>query len=152
MATEQVRMWRPADEERALVIAGRTDRYAGDVGNSDGVSLSARNAGIESAVGELPHTELAAHAEQYRRVNDGIHRSGDGGFLCECLRADCNEVVELDADEYEGVRADRRRFFVLPGHELAAIDAVVERHERYLVVDRASKGFPVRDARPASPV
>ena len=28
MATEQVRMWRPADEDRVLLMAGRTTRYA----------------------------------------------------------------------------------------------------------------------------
>ena len=28
MATEQVRMWRPADEDRILLMAGQTARYA----------------------------------------------------------------------------------------------------------------------------
>ena len=28
MATERVRMWRPADEDRVLLMAGRTTRYA----------------------------------------------------------------------------------------------------------------------------
>jgi AraC-like DNA-binding protein len=30
MAAEQVRLWRPADQQRVLLIAGRTDRYAVD--------------------------------------------------------------------------------------------------------------------------
>jgi hypothetical protein len=28
MATEQVRMWRPADDDRVLLMAGQTTRYA----------------------------------------------------------------------------------------------------------------------------
>ena len=100
---------------------------------------------------ELPHAEPGDHADQYRRVNDGIHRSGDGVFLCECLRSDCNSLVELGADEYDAVRADASRFFVMPGHELAEVDAVVEEHERYLIVHRAVESFPSADARPAPP-
>jgi len=101
-------------------------------------------------VEQLPQADPFDHADQYRRVNQGIHRSGDSLFLCECLRADCNELVELGAGEYEAVRADATRFFVLPGHELE-LDAVVERHDRYLVVSRVAKAFVVRDARPAPP-
>ena len=99
---------------------------------------------------QLPQPDLFDHADQYRRVNEGIHRSGDSVFLCECLRADCNELVELGAGEYEAVRAHPTRFFVLPGHELE-LDAVVERHDRYLVVSRVAKAFVVHDARPAPP-
>ena len=99
---------------------------------------------------ELPQPDLFDHADQYRRVNDGIHRSGDSVFLCECLGPDCNKHVELGASEYEAVRADATWFFVLPGHELE-LDAVVERRDRYLVVSRIPKAFVVRDARPAPP-
>jgi hypothetical protein len=93
---------------------------------------------------ESAQRELAAHADRYRRVNDGIHRSGDEIFLCECLRMDCNELVQLEGDEYAAVRATRGRFLVLPGHELAEIDAVVQRHARYVIVRRRSEAFTVR--------
>ena len=93
---------------------------------------------------EVPDAEPAERANQYRRVNDGIHCSGDGVFLCECLRPDCNALVELAPDEYEAVRADPSRFFVLPGHELPELEAVVERHERHLIVHRV--GQSVADA------
>jgi hypothetical protein len=100
---------------------------------------------------EPPHAEPGEHADHYRRVNEGIHRSGDGVFLCECLRSDCNALVELGADEYEAVRADRSRFFVAPGHELAQLEAVVEHHDRYLIVHRATERFPSDPERPAPP-
>jgi hypothetical protein len=109
-----------------------------------GVEELPQAAGVE----ELPEAELA---EQFRRVNEGIHRTGDGVFLCECLRADCNALVELGADEYEAIRACPSRFFVLPGHELADLDAVIEHHEGYLIVRRGGESFTVADTRPAPP-
>ena len=42
----------------------------------------------------------------------------------------------LSKTEYEAVRSDGRRFFMLDGHELPEIEDVVERHERYVVVEK----------------
>ena len=38
--------------------------------------------------------------------------------------------------EYDRVRRQRDRFAVVPGHETAEIEHVVERDERYLIVDK----------------
>ena len=38
--------------------------------------------------------------------------------------------------EYDRVRRQRDRFAVVPGHETAAIEHVVERDGRYLIVDK----------------
>jgi hypothetical protein len=38
-------------------------------------------------------------------------------FVCECADASCSEHVQLSDAEYEAVRADPVRFFVMPGHE-----------------------------------
>ncbi len=58
------------------------------------------------------------------------------GFLCECSNGDCSEHVFLTRSEYEQVRRDSRRFILLPGHEAPEIERVVERQERYLVVEK----------------
>ena len=42
----------------------------------------------------------------------------------------------LTKAEYEAVRRDGRRFFMLDGHELAEIEDVVERREGYVVVEK----------------
>jgi hypothetical protein len=38
--------------------------------------------------------------------------------------------------EYEAIRAEPTRFFVVPGHERPEIESVVERHGAYLVVEK----------------
>jgi hypothetical protein len=57
-------------------------------------------------------------------------------FHCECGRDDCDVFVSMTVREYEHVRAENDRFAVVPGHEDEQIEQVVERHERYLVVDK----------------
>ena len=90
---------------------------------------------------EFGHQDvLLTQADTYRRVNEGIHRGRHEAtepFLCECVQDECNGLVELRDEEYEAVRAYPWRFFVQIGHELPEMDAVVERHDRYLVVERA---------------
>ena len=81
-----------------------------------------------------------------REVNDRIQVVGerlsvvpDDGrldFCCECGRPDCDAFVSLTVSEYEHVRSDNDRFAVIPGHEDDRIERVVERSERYLIVDK----------------
>jgi len=87
---------------------------------------------------------VARNEAAFRKVNEAIEegrqtRDGLVGFVCECGRLWCNEVIELTVSEYEAVRASTRRFVVRHGHE-AAVEEVVETHERYVVV--AKRGRP----------
>ena len=50
--------------------------------------------------------------------------------------------VHLLASDYERVRADNDRFVVVPGHEDAHIERVVERNEGYFVVDKRPEAEP----------
>jgi hypothetical protein len=79
-----------------------------------------------------------------RRVNEAIERGdGDAGpavFVCECGHLGCNSMVELQISEYEEVRTNFDRFLVIPGHEIEAVDRVVERHPEYLVVIKPDEG------------
>jgi len=86
---------------------------------------------------------VARNESAFRRVNEAIEqgrqtREGFVGFVCECGRLGCNEIIELTLAEYEAVRADARRFAVRHGHE-AGVEQVVERHERYLVVAKRAR-------------
>jgi hypothetical protein len=83
--------------------------------------------------------ERAAAAEvNGRRVNEaierGTQRTGRAVFVCECGHLGCSETTELTIGSYEEVRSGFERFLVVPGHEIEAIEEVVERHEGYLVV------------------
>lgn len=76
----------------------------------------------------------------FRQINEGV-RAAEGaegliGFFCECGRLGCNQLMRLSRAEYEAVREDPRRFAILPGHELPEVEDVVERHERYAVIEK----------------
>ena len=58
-------------------------------------------------------------------------------FRCECGKTSgCEGRVLMTLEEYERVRRQRDRFAVVPGHESAEIEHVVEQDERYVVVDK----------------
>jgi hypothetical protein len=86
---------------------------------------------------------LAANEDMFRDVNDGIARGqwpGDPeapiGFRCECARLGCNVLVALTLAQYEAVRASPRRFVIVSGHELPEVEALIERHGEYAVVEK----------------
>ncbi len=79
----------------------------------------------------------------FRDVNEGIERGqwpGEEakpvGFRCECARLGCNLLLKLTLAEYEHVRSNPRRFVVIEGHELPAVENVVERGPGYVVVEK----------------
>ena len=63
-------------------------------------------------------------------------------WVCECADETCAEPVELSIEEYEAVRAEPTRFLVAPGEEHVSlrIEQVVEREERYWVVEKSGVG------------
>lgn len=92
---------------------------------------------------ELLERRVAENESAFRDVNESIERGlwpGEEGslvsFRCECAKLGCDRLIELTPVEYEHVRAEPRRFFVLSGHELPEFETVVEVHERYLVVEK----------------
>ena len=57
--------------------------------------------------------------------------------FCECGAArGCDQRLAMTIIEYERVRAQDDRFAVAPGHETGTIERVVERTDRYLIVDK----------------
>jgi hypothetical protein len=73
-------------------------------------------------------------------------------FHCECGQADdegditCEERVAMTLQEYEEVRAQDDRFAIVPGHENVALEDIVRRSDRFLVVDKKPAAEPcVRD-------
>ena len=90
----------------------------------------------------------------FRTVNEEVHDLSERfavgaqpmSVVCECERTDCYERIELELDEYEGVRSDPTLFFVRPEHDAPDVEDVVQRHERYWVV-RKHDGEPAEIAR-----
>jgi hypothetical protein len=97
-------------------------------------------------------TRMATNEALLREVNERIHEVGetlnvlpDGellDFRCECGRPECDGSVSMAAAEYEHVRSDNDRFALVPGHEDEEIERVVERSERYIVVDKLPQAEP----------
>jgi len=86
----------------------------------------------------------AKNQSLFREVNERIQDlSADAlftAFICECLNETCAEQVSLTLEEYEHVRAGANRFFVLPGHEIAAVERNVDVNDRFLVVSKLGAG------------
>jgi hypothetical protein len=74
--------------------------------------------------------------ERIAELNQTFQIEGLSEFLCECSREECKEPVTISLDEYEAVRRESTRFFVIPGHEDEGVERVVERNDRYFVVEK----------------
>jgi hypothetical protein len=95
-------------------------------------------------------TSRAARAARnqhlYRTVNERVQEVNEafdalhpvGEWTCECASPECFETIEMTHEEYEAVRASSDRFFVKPdeAHVVPEAEDVVERHERYWVVQK----------------
>jgi len=101
-----------------------------------------------------PRQQRSAKNEAlFREVNDRIQEVGERlqvmpddeplEFRCECGRPACDGFLSLTAPEYEHVRSDNDRFIVVPGHQDPEIERVVERTERYVVVDKLPQAEPL---------
>jgi hypothetical protein len=102
----------------------------------------------ESTTGST--TDLAARGARtqslFRDVNERVreinHAFSDalplGDWICECADDTCTERVLVSAEQYEVVRANPTRFVVRAGdaHVVPAIEDVVERNERFWIVEK----------------
>jgi hypothetical protein len=59
-------------------------------------------------------------------------------FICECADPTCSEIVRLELEQYEEIRANSRHFLNIPGHQAAAQGAAVVVAERngYVIVEK----------------
>ena len=76
----------------------------------------------------------------FREVNERIREitTWDTGaeFLCECGDPDCTQPIVMTVEEYEAVRSRPTRFVIVPGHEVPDLERVVERTDRFAVVEK----------------
>jgi hypothetical protein len=84
---------------------------------------------------------VAMNEATFRTVNEGM-KDGQGpsgllSFVCECGRLHCTRIIQLTRAEYEAVRGNPRRFAIVAGHEILEAEEIVERHDRYLVVEKS---------------
>lgn len=100
--------------------------------------------------------EVARNEASSRDINEGIERSHDEArrvgyvrVVCECGRADCDRLIAVTREEYEGIRQDGRRFAVAKGHVRPDVERVVGETDRFLVVEkRGSPGAIAEEENP----
>jgi hypothetical protein len=88
----------------------------------------------------------ARNEEIFRGVNERIEEGAEQHgvtaplpFHCECGRASCLGTIEIPPPVYDSVARERYLFILIPGHEDAAIERVVERQPMYLVVEKVGE-------------
>jgi rubrerythrin len=90
--------------------------------------------------------EAASVHSLFREVNERIRGlNGEfeqlvaaGEWFCECADPTCFERLEMTQDEYDAIRLHPDRYPIIPGHEVAGVERVVQivsRHSNYLVVE-----------------
>jgi hypothetical protein len=85
----------------------------------------------------------AKNEEIFRGVNERIKQGADQHgveapqpFHCECGRAACVETIDIRPPDYERVVRERYHFVLIPGHEDAEIERVVEHHSTFVVAEK----------------
>jgi len=100
------------------------------------------------------HERLARNEAFFRDVNERINEVADEHgvdghayeFICECSDPACADRVTLTRAEYEVIRAAPRRFVLATGHDIAAIEIVVDAGEGHTVVEKAGEAGRVAEA------
>jgi hypothetical protein len=77
----------------------------------------------------------------FREVNERIHdlslmNPAPAEYLCECGRPECMSAFPVPPETYTSVREHELRFLVRPDHVDPELEVVVERTERYAVVEK----------------
>jgi hypothetical protein len=92
----------------------------------------------------MPRDPRERNEALFREINERIEDVGTALapddvpmlFLCECDDKECVEKVSATRAEYEAIRAVATHFVVLPGHEDPGVEHVVQKTERFLVVEK----------------
>lgn len=88
--------------------------------------------------------------ERVKEINEAFDDLGSlGDWICECANPECTEPVPLTHEEYEAVRTRPTCFLVLPdaAHVLVDVENVIERHERYWVVEKTGAAAELAERR-----
>ena len=103
--------------------------------------------------------QAAKNESTFRRANESLaERRTDLGFddettpyLCECEDERCLELVRLNREEYESVRANPKRFVMVPSHQ-EPDDVLVRGGARFTVIEKTGhEGDLVAEQDPRSP-
>ena len=102
---------------------------------NDETAQPARSAGALERLRRVVCAEVNA-----RRVNEALERGRPQQpvetFICECGAVGCTEKLTMELDAYLSARRRFEQFLVAPGHDVESVDTVVERHDRFWIVEK----------------
>jgi hypothetical protein len=65
------------------------------------------------------------------------------GFRCECGEMDCGVRIQLSGEEWKQARSRPNRFAVAPDHFAPDIEAVIEKHPHFWLVEKRGEAGEV---------
>ena len=90
--------------------------------------------------------EIGRKQSLFREVNERIDEltevldlQEEMTIFCECGTARCHEQITLTGAEYEKLRRIPTHFAVLPGHDIPAVERVIAKNDRYVIVEKVGK-------------
>jgi hypothetical protein len=108
---------------------------------------------MESSSEQEREVRAARNQSLFRAVNEKLEAMNEAfvqftetfTIACECADLTCVEMLELNPDEYQAVRAEPRHFAVLPGHIYPEVEVVVCESEGYVVVEKIGTAAEVAE-------
>jgi hypothetical protein len=108
------------------------------------VSERERRIGANEAI----FREVNERVEEINRTFSTLTESME--IMCECADVRCAEMISIPVSEYERIRSDSTLFAVVPGHEAADVEDVVEQQSGFDIV-RKHPGEPTAIAEATDP-
>jgi hypothetical protein len=65
--------------------------------------------------------------------------------ICECGDTDCTERLERHLSEYERIRSDSLLYVISRGHEIPAVEEIVEQRDGWEVVRKLGAASEVAE-------
>ena len=95
----------------------------------DGADQKARDVGQRQSLFRDVNERIEELAETFDLKDELL-------VLCECGSVECDERITISEEAYETLRLIPTHFAVAPGHEIPAVERVVERFDGYVVVEK----------------
>jgi hypothetical protein len=97
----------------------------------------------DQQAGDRQAGEIGRKQSLFREVNEHIDEltevldlQEEMTIFCECGTDKCHEQITLSGAEYEELRRIPTHFAVLPGHDIPAVERVIARNTRYVIVEK----------------
>lgn len=57
-------------------------------------------------------------------------------FYCECSDEKCTQRIPVKQDDYNEIHKNRKRFVIVNGHQVVAIESIIKETDDYTIVEK----------------